>query len=256
MIKLKYILKQEIRESIGRESIIDENRKLAKQFVDQGKLSHGDFIKLTNIDPTNTKKYVGWLAKQWIANENGEFTFDQLRTTIEEFNAFLTRGKTKHKDIFQYSTFADLKLDVDYLNNSGEGVSVKNLESDYETIVDTNELLIMSPHTHEASRKLGLSHFAFRSCPTVGTKDSAWCVTYKAPDHFNSYYYNNNVTFYYVKVKSENLQSQLLKAGFSQAYFVIAIAVLSDSRRDAYDGNNDQIKEEHLDQILNIIGIS
>ena len=113
------------------------------------------------------------------------------------------KGKAKTKDINQFKSFKYLKSEVDNINQSGDNLSVKDLEKDYDVVLDNEDVLIMSPHTHEASRKLGLTHFAFRDCDNG--KDSAWCTTYKAPDHFNDYYYSNNVTFYYIKVKSQRI---------------------------------------------------
>ena len=139
-----------------------------------GKLSEEDLKKLVEIDPSPTKKFVGWLAKIWI-NEKPDF--DDLRNTIEEYNVFLEKGKTKTKDIYQFKSFKDLHTEVNSINKSGEGVSVKDLESDYDVVLDNSDLLIMSPHTHEASRKLGLSYFAFRDCGD-DIKDSSWCTTY------------------------------------------------------------------------------
>lgn len=231
-----------------------ENVKQAKQYVQSGKLSEEDLKKLVEIDPSPTKKFVGWLAKIWI-NEKPDF--DDLRNTIEEYNVFLEKGKTKTKDIYQFKSFKDLHAEVDNINKSGEGVSVKDLESDYDVVLDNSDLLIMSPHTHEASRKLGLSYFAFRDCGD-GTKDSSWCTTYKAPDHFNSYYYTNNVTFYYIKVKSQEMVSQL-KQAFPKRWknlIVVALAVMDKGKIDGYDGLDKQISSKDIKTFTNIIGIS
>lgn len=231
-----------------------ENVKQAKQYVQSGKLSEEDLKKLVEIDPSPTKKFVGWLAKIWI-NEKPDF--DDLRNTIEEYNVFLEKGKTKTKDIYQFKSFKDLHAEVDNINKSGEGVSVKDLESDYDVVLDNSDLLIMSPHTHEASRKLGLSHFAFRDCGD-GIKDSSWCTTYKAPDHFNSYYYTNNVTFYYIKVKSQEMVSQL-KQAFPKRWknlIVVALAVMDKGKIDGYDGLDKQISSKDIKTFTNIIGIS
>ena len=90
---------------------LNENRKLAKQYVEQGKLSAEDFNLLVGFDPSSTKKYVGWLAKQWINKEtSGITTPDDLRNTIEEYDVFVKNGKTKTKDVFQFKTFKDLKM--------------------------------------------------------------------------------------------------------------------------------------------------
>lgn len=236
-------------------SSILENVKQAKQYLQSGKLSKEDLDTLIKIDPTPTRKFVGWMAKQWINKQVTDI--DELRNTIEEFNTFLEKGKTKTKDIYQLKTFKALKDEVDDINKTGEGVSVKDLESDYDTVIDNSDLLIMSPHTHEASRKLGLSYFAFRDCGD-GNKDSAWCTTYKAPDHFNDYYYKHNVTFYYIRVKSEQMIKQLKKA-FPKRWknmIVVALAVLEDGKVDGYDGLDKQIKGKDIKTYTNIIGIS
>jgi hypothetical protein len=46
--------------------LIVENRKQAKELVVQGKLKPEEFEQLVGIDPSQTKKYTGWLAKQWV----------------------------------------------------------------------------------------------------------------------------------------------------------------------------------------------
>lgn len=235
----------------------------AKIFVQQGKLSQEDYDKIVNADPTKQKKYVGWMSNQWV-NKNVT-DIDTLRNTIEEYDSFANRGKVKNKDIYQYKTFNDLKTEIDHLNETGQDISVKDLENDYEIIRDDENLLIMSPHTHEASRKLGLSYFAYRDCGD-NKKDSSWCTTYKAPNHFNDYYYKHNVTFYYVKIKSPELIEKLKSNMFGAEYTVVAIAVLDVdtsekasqkgyANMDAYDGNDKQFKGEKLKKYLNIIGL-
>jgi hypothetical protein len=234
-------------------TFILENLKLAKQYTDQGKLSQEDFKKLVEADPTPQKKFVGWMAKIWI-NEKPDF--DDLRNTVEEYNTFANKGKTKTKDINAFKTFKDLHSEVDSINKSGEGISVKDLENDYDVVIDNQDLYIASPHTHEASRKLGLSKFAFRDCE--GGKDSAWCTTYKAPDHFNDYYYTDNVTFYYIRVKSPKLINEL-KSAFPKRYKameVVALAVLDDEDIDGYDGLDKQLSSKDIKKFTNIIGIS
>ena len=234
---------------------IKENVKQAKQYVSSGKLSQDELKKLIEIDPSKTRKYVGWMAKQWV--QKNVTDIDELRNTVEEYNTFLEKGKAKTKDIYQLKTFDLLKKEVDEINQSGEGISVKDLESDYDVVMDTPELYIASPHTHEASRKLGLSAFAFRDCGDGG-KDSSWCTTYIAPDHFNDYYYSSNVTFYYIKVKSPDMMEELNKA-FGNKWanmVVVALAVLEDGQIDGYDGLDKQISKNDIKKYTEIIGIS
>lgn len=231
-----------------------ENVKQAKQYVQNGKLSDDDLKKLIEIDPTPTRKFVGWMAKIWITERPN---LGDLAKTVEEYSTFLKKGKTKTKDIYQFKSLKDLHSEVDQISKSGEGVSNKELESDYEVVVDNADLLIMSPHTHEASRKLGLSHFAFRDCEDGG-RDSAWCTTHKAPDRFDDYYYKNKATFYYIKVRSQDMIQQL-KQAFRRRWksmVVVALVVFADGSMDGYDGSNDQILAKDIKTFTDIIGIS
>lgn len=232
-----------------------ENIKQAKQYISQGKLTQEELKKFVEIDPSPTRKYVGWMAKQFVLRNVPDI--DELRNTIEEFHTFSEAGKSKTKDIYRIKTFKELKDEVDELNKTGASISVKDLENDYDTIIDNSDLLIMSPHTHEASRKLGLSHFAYRDCGN-GKKDSSWCTTYKAPNHFNDYYYKHNVTFYYIKVRSKSMMNQL-KDEFRtkwKNFTVVALAVLEDNKIDGYDGLDRRMGKSQIDKFTNIIGIS
>ena len=229
---------------------VSETLKQAKMYVEQGKLSPEDLNTLIELSPD--PKYLGWLAKIWIAERPD---IDDLRNNIEEYDVFAKRGKVLTKDINQFKTFKDLYNEVDQINKSGAGVSSKSLENEYDVIKDDNDLYIASPRTHEASRKLGLSKFSFRDCEGGG-KDSAWCTTYKAPDHFNNYYYKNGVTFYYIRVLSEDIMNKLQEA-FPKKYKsleVVALAVLPDGRTDAYDGLDKQIPKAEINKFLKIIG--
>jgi hypothetical protein len=240
--------------------IILENLKLAKQYADKGELSKEDLKLLINSDPTPQKKFVGWMAKMFIKNSAD---IDALRNSIEEFNVFLNKGKTQIKDINAFKTFKDLESELDRINQSGEGVSSSDLENDYEVVLDNKDLYIAIPHTHEASRKLGISKFAYRDCKdsegnTAG-KDSAWCTTYKAPDHFNDYYYNENVTFYYIRIKSQAMMDKINQNKVftepKEKYVVVAFAVLEDGRIDAYDGLDKRLTTQMIKEYRSIIGL-
>ena len=243
-------------------SILVENKKQAQLYVDQDKLSLDDFNKLLDADPSKQKKYVGWMAKQWITKV-GEFDIDDLRNTVEEYDVFLNKGKAKTKDINAFKTFEDLAAEVKELNDTGAGLSQAELESDYDLIIDDNDKLIMRPNTHEASRKLGLTTFRYRDCGG-GHKDSSWCTTYKTTDHWNKYYLNDSITFYYILIKSDELMQKLKKelprAGEARAenMRVVAIGVLPNNKFVAFDGLDKEFdsgtSQTNIQKFIKIIG--
>jgi len=239
-----------------KKSLILENVKQAKQYAASGKLSDEELKTFIERDPSKSKKYVGWMAKMWITDRNSIEDVHELSSYISEYDSFAQRNKVKTKDINQFKNYNDFKKEVDELNASGADVSNAELEKDYEIVRDDDKMIIAVPHTHEASRKLGLSTFAFRDCGD-GEKDSSWCTTYKAPNHFNDYYYQQNVTFYYVKVKSKELIMKL-KEAFPENYknlIVVALAILDGGQIDAYDGLDKQLSQSNIQQYIKILGI-
>ena len=235
-------------------SVLQENRKVAKELVVQGKLSPEEFELLQTIDPSPTKKYMGWMAKQWV--DKNVTDIDQLRNKIEEYDAFVKSGKAKTKDIFQFKSFADLKKEVDELNAMGSE-SKSELRDDYEIVTDDDKVLIAVPHSHEASRYLGLSKFTYRDCEGGG-KDSAWCTTYKAPDHFHNYYYKQGITLYYIKVKNESIIDALKTAFPSKKGAMVVVALLvnkSGKLSDGYDGIDAQLNAKEIATFRKIVGV-
>jgi len=235
-------------------SILQESRKVANERVVRGMLSPEEFEQLQTIDPSQTKKYMGWMAKQWVTKSVTDI--DELRNKIEEYDAFVKSGKAKTKDIFQFKSFADLKKEVDELNAMGSE-SKSELRDDYEIIMDDDKFLIAVPHTHEASRYLGLSKFQYRDCEGGG-KDSAWCTTFKAPDHFNDYYFKQHITFYYIKLKNEAM-IELAKAAFpARGGAMVVTAVLVDKNgkvSSCYDGTDSLMSGAEIAKFRKIIGI-
>jgi len=242
--------------------LIIENKKQAQQLVDQGKLSREDFDRIVAIDQTPTKKFTGWLAKQWSL---GQVTNpDEAKSVLDTFNKLASTKKIKQTDIQQYKTFQDLKAEIDKAENIGAGISNKQMQGSFEVIRDDEDLLIISPYTHAACRKLGQSQFAFREHESedLGADDSAWCVTFKNPKHFNEYYYLMDDTFYFIKARSTRLLEQLKKQGFGSEYSVVAVKVPnqeegeSESEKEAFDGNDVKFLGKKLNKYLNTIGVS
>jgi hypothetical protein len=139
--------------------------------------------------------------------------------------------------------------------SSTVGKSAKDLESDFETIVDNENIIIQVPHTHAASRKLGLSTYAYRECKGGG-KDSAWCTTHGSPEYFKDYYYSDNKTLYYIKVKSPEIIQQLQTLGLKS--LVVSAVVVNDKNKinSVFNGKDEAIPTHlythYLEKVLGL----
>jgi len=212
---------------------LNENNRQAKQLVDQVKITEDEYQKLLQMDPSPTKKYVGWLSKVYISED---INMNELPSIIQEFDTLvksnLIRGE--ESNIQKYKSLSDLKSILDKINNQGGNITLKSMQGDISVIVDNDQIQIITPNSHAASRKLGLtptskSGYGYRECGS-GNYDSAWCVTYKTPAHFNDYYYRRNIDFYYILIKGAELKNKLKSAGFGEEDFVMALSRLQPER--------------------------
>jgi hypothetical protein len=210
-------------------------------------------MKLTYILKEILLEYSEGLIKKLIAKyQSSEPDIEKIKTAINDFSKIQDKLESNQRDITRYSW--------DELNKIiNANVSNKSLENDYDVIEDNDDVLILAPHTHEASRKLGLTKFAFRDCGN-GKKDSAWCTTYKAPDHWNEYYYSRGLTFYYVRVKSPEMIKRI-KTEISKDYLkytVVALEISEDgSKIQGWDGKDNSMgtNTETVKKFINIIGM-
>lgn len=243
---------------IASSPLILENVKLAKQMVQAGKLSSQTLEELIQIDPSASKKYVGWMAKQWDTGQVNDI--NELEELISRYDVLVKRGRITVTDINQFKDLKDLYSQV---VEAEKVKSKKVLAADTETVIDDADLLVMVPHTHEASRKIGNAYFAYRVCDD-GSKDSAWCTTYRLPDHFNNYYYNDNITFYYYRVRSADMVRKLQDTFPTkwEALVVGAIMVIEQDGdpdgkvREVWDGANDKHTGNTINKLLQILEIS
>jgi len=235
---MKISITEEKLHSIIQEGILLENKKVAKQFLEQNKITQEDFSQIEQIDPTPTKKYMGWMAKI-LATEKP--SIDLLRNAVTEYHSLLSRipGKIKQKednlnkqkedgkisddefdkqlkqlqlekekvDIYKIKTFSELQNLVDELNQEVSSYK-SSKEKDFEVIADNSEIYVVHPMSWEASRRVCISKFAVNK---KGQQDSPWCTGFGNDTHFVSYHLSQLNTFYYVLCHGPNITNDLKK---------------------------------------------
>ncbi|MGP8214259.1 MAG: leucine-rich repeat domain-containing protein [Bacteroidia bacterium] len=184
-----------------------------QQYVKRGLISQADLEFLAELDPSPNQKYLPFIIKYYLANVD----LDQLRNRISEYDALLNRSQVVIKDIHSFKTFQQLDLYVQELNNISSTRGLKRLiKKDAEIILDTNDIFIVRPQSHEASCLYG-----------AGTK---WCTTAKNHVHWERYFYDYLMTFYYIQVRSDEIKKKLPEDSWK-----LAVAVFPNGRMRVYD---------------------
>jgi len=213
-----------------------------KDALTKNLITKEDVDLLKKVDPSPTKKYLDWLVKIWITEKP---SIDEVRNYIEEFHALVESHRIVGVDINRLPSYDFFKNLVNEENEKASS-TLEELENDYEVIRNDEDVLIVVPHTHEASRRLGLTYFGTRE-----DKTCSWCTTYATNSHFNNYYYTQGVTFYYIKVKSPLLQKQLKDTNL----FHVAFAIYPTGKITAYNAEDNSLSSDKLSFFRKIVGI-
>lgn len=250
--------------------VINENKAQLKQLLASNKISQEEFNQILQNDSTPTKKYVGWIGRQYlkIKAENAPFDWDELRNTVTEFIAMVNNGSITGEDsnIEKYPTYEALQQKVDAANQQVKANPSKSqVEGEVQVYLDNKDALVVAPLNHAAARKLGMSEFAHRV--KDGTKDCAWCITYKNDTHWKDYFENQLITFYFAKPKTQQklqeLQQVFPKRNVQSCAVLVDIAPGTDPEsddpdgviREGFDADDKKMSKEETIKYLQILGV-
>jgi hypothetical protein len=249
--------------------LVNENKAQLKQLLASNKISQEEFNQILSSDNTPNKKYVGWIGRQFLKTKEpgARFDWDSLRNAVTEFIAMVNNNTFtgEETNIEKYPDYEALQKKVSEGNEkaAAAGPSKKEAAADMEVDFNSKDALVVSPLSHEAARKLGLSEFAHRVNTQTGQKDCAWCVTYKNPTHWNDYTDNQLITFYFAKPKTQEKLAELKKAFPKRNVQSLAILVslVGDPDKEqgkitsGYDADDKQMSAADVKKYLNILGV-
>jgi len=246
-----------------------ESKQELKGMLAKGTITQDEFNQILSSDNSPSKKYVGWIGRQYLRTKepNAPFDWDSLRNAATEFIALVNNNRIQGEDsnIQKYSNYEALQKKVDEVNQQAAeaGPTRKQAEQDMEVDFDNKDALVVSPLSHEASRKLGMSEFAHRINPETGKKDCAWCITFKNPTHWDDYTDNQLITFYLAKPKTQEKLQELQKAFPKRNVQSLAILVslVGDPDKEqgkitsGFDANDKQMSAAEVKKYLDILGV-
>jgi len=194
-----------------------------KQFVASGKISRSDFDFLSELDPSDKKKYLPFIVKSYLENVN----LDLLTNRVIEYDTLVKRNLVGQCDILRFKNFAQFdSYVIESRNIKSQREIRKQAKSDAEIVLNTEDLIIVRPKTHQASCFYG-----------AGTK---WCTIADSNVYFNYYLFEQRITLYYLQVKSLEMKSKLGPNLHKVAFVVrpnMDISVFDASDKRIFRGN-------------------
>lgn len=196
--------------------------KATQQYIKRG-LSQSDLDFLAELDPSTTHKYLPFIVKSFLAGDG----LDLLQSRITEYHTLLQRNLCDRRDINSFKKFRHLDEYVQKLNGiRSERELKREAKSKADIILDNENVFIVRPLSHEASCIYG-----------GGTR---WCTTAANSAHFEMYFFDQLVSFYYIQVRSEAIKNAL-----PQDFWKVAVAVYPDGKMEVYDSADHNIGRQH-----------
>ena len=212
-----------------------------EHYIKKGLISQADFNFLSELDPSRTKKYLPFIIKSYLADAN----LDLLRNRVTEYDTLLNRNQVDRKDINSFKTLQQLDEYVQLFNNIKSTRELKrDIKKEADIIMDTDDIFIVSPQSHAASCLYGAS--------------TKWCITAENSVHWERYFYEHLITFYYVQLRSGKIKQNL-----KQDLWKIAVVVYPHGKLAAYDaadhcigrnnaGSDQLIRLQHIFESLGV----
>lgn len=166
-------------------SINEGVKELQAQYVDSGKMPKDVFDKFVQADPSSTKKYVRWAAKEYV-RDNGYIDADRYINVIRKFDELAKRNLIAQKDITAFNNLTHLE---DEIERVGDSKSKREQKRDAKTkgaelVFENDKCYVYRIDTFEASQKYG-----------ANTK---WCISGHTDTHWNTYTEQKNIKFYFI----------------------------------------------------------
>ncbi len=204
-------------------------KDLHKQWVDSGIIDSATFDTLQAIDPTPTKKYLGWMLKQMDREPKYDMQF--LANLIGQFHTYTEKGKIENKDIYTYKTLEDVMAAVKEADKKRSRSEVSIEAKEGATIVQRDKKWILI----YVERPEAMTYYA------MGTQ---WCIS--NPDTFVEYVTDQEMCFYVAITKKDITLGEDDEEEDYDAGDKFAITIIPDGSYEIYNATDDDIAGGYL----------
>lgn len=206
-----------------------------KAFVDTDKITAADFDALTELDPTETKKYMPWMAKAFVEHPELE-----LFQTIAHFDTVLKKGLLK-KEERDLNSYKDIEAVIDRVKYYEDVKTKGEAERDIKMkgsikVFENDDVVILSITSKDASCYYG-----------KGTK---WCVAAtQSSNLWNSYYNKQLLDFFFILNKKLEPYDPAERTGDKMSK--LAVVVDSRNRIDSvWDAPDNHLGQTEINEYL------
>lgn len=180
---------------------IDESVSMAKKrFLEKGIINQREFDFAMQFDKSSNGKYIEKILELYTKTEKNlkdkeSNSFDyliEIGQTIMEFDELVKKEKIAKSDISAYRTLEQIEDSIkDAYKMIAQKESKDLSEGNFDVVIDNDDLLVVVPLDHEASKKWG--------------DDTKWCTTSSKSSFWNSYVYDRGITLYYIWIKNKDM---------------------------------------------------
>ena len=182
-------------------------------------------VKLLSLDHTTTKKYMDYIVKQYLINN--DIDLKELKHYVTEFDRHyksfdnpvyfdekeLDKKQYMNINFKKYDDYEFLKKVIDHKTETKSSEikkSKKSFKNKEKVIFEDDRFIIANPESHQ------------ESC--TYSQGAKWCISMKKNDtHWESYTNKNDINFYFIRDKKHEIGKQ---------YSNIAVAVYPDHMWD------------------------
>jgi hypothetical protein len=217
-------------------------KNLKQTYVDTKKIPLDKFENITEIDPTDTNKYVQWMIKTFL-KERKVNMLDIFNELIPKFDNLVNKKKIKGRDsdINIYKTSESLLDTIQKYEDMAPSRSeikrgIKSFDDipKEDIVFENDKAIVVMPKNEADSCKYG--------------RGSKWCTASMGhSNYFNSYFYSEGVNLYYI----------LPKIDMPEIFMKVAVAVYPENKnkREIFDINDNKINENTFKEIADKLEI-
>jgi len=214
-------------------TLTEGKKQVKKAYVDTGKMTQDEFVELLDKDPSDTNKYIDWMARMYVKSGIKNI---EAYDIIDDFDELSQNNRLAvgERDINKYDSLEALNAVVlKYIDVESKTQYKKRISAeDAETVFENDKVIIIKPKTVRSSCKYG-----------SGAK---WCTAAtKDANLFKDYYVDRMATLYYI----------IPKKRVRRNYRKIAIEVTDSGYKRAWTTNGKETPYRKIQPFLEKLGV-